>query len=208
MGRYITNTDVTLSLRVPGQSQSWEDGIFDELLTTVVDEAEKRIDEMTQGWSPFDTASSTDDMEVYATNAAIYGILETPPFSVMPTAIEANGSELSLPYKAYHAIEQELSGKSLEVQPSVNSESGSFLRGYSKNEFIPGVKYNLIGGTWWWSAIPSGVKLASIRVSARSFLALRNAMGVVEIAGGTMYEPRYDPQVKAWLGKFMGDEIV
>ena len=196
MSRYTSVEKVKLALRAPaGGDTSWTDGTYDELLVESCLEADQHVDDLCPGWAPFDRTAVSEDRSYRADGAAVYGILTTRPFAVAPTSVTVDGQAVTLAYEPHFEIEVVRPGKSLEITNP-------------KHCWTEGVLYTLHGATWEWRAIPPETKLAATRIAARSFMAERTAMGILEFEAGMMYEPKYDSQVCRWLGPYMGGEVV
>ena len=199
MSRYTSEEEVELALRAPkAGAASWTAGEFDDLIEYVCEEADSAIDRMCPSWQPFDGGIVSEDRTYLAGGSAVYGILSTDPFTVMPTVVVVDDTVLdNIEFTAYQPIKDSLSGKSLLVPDTGTTRC-----------WIEGVKYKLQGGTWGWSEIPRGVLLSGTRIATKSFHAMRNKMGIVELPDGSgMYEPRYDSMVTRWLGEWMGSEV-
>ena len=186
---YTTDVQVRLALRAPDVG-SWDGNVYDDLLEWSIGASKESIDDMCSEWSPFDCGLSTDDVVVVAELEATWGMLSTPPYKTMPTSIEVDGVEVDIKYKPYIDIEHDV-GKSLEIEFN------------TRYFFIPGIEYTLKGGEWGFEEIPPGVRLAATRIAAKMFRGNRNTLGVVEVAGGSMYEPRYDSQVTNYLKRYI-----
>lgn len=195
MARYGKEGDIKLALRVPEDAKSWEDGDYDDLLEMAALEADKRIDEICPLWSPFD-GGQVEESRTFLATAAAYSenILVTDPYKSLPSIIEIDGRPTGIKVKALHKIAEGV-GKDLGI--AYDSPYG----------FEAGMRYGM-STTWGYSAIPPGVKLSFIRIGCRSFTALRQSMGVMEVAGAAVYEPRHDPQIKLWLGRYMGGDAL
>jgi len=207
MARYSTPDQIKSALRVPAAgSTSWSDGSYDALLELVALEADQCVDDLCPGWAPFDTAVKQEDRTFIADGAAVYGILVTDPFTVMPTSLEMRNhalgwgtsewEEVELKYTALHPVTATRPGKSLELEYGTASK------------LHPGAEYVCKGGTWGWKKVPPEVTLAAVRIATRSFAQLRNFQGVIESEGALMYEPRYDSFVARLLKRYSGGEVV
>lgn len=195
VSRYTTVEAVKLALRAPAEGDgSWTSGVFDKLLATVVDEAAVRVDDMCPGWAPFDAVVTRESRKFTPRGEHYYGLLQTTPFTVLPTSVHINGVDSRIKFQAYHGITAMRSGKGLEA--------------LGEWQWQPLTEYTFEGGSWGWEDEPPEVVLAATRIAARSFQSERNPMGTVEVDGGTMYEPRHDAAVTRWLAPYMGSELV
>ena len=182
--RYTKVERLKLSLRAPNiGANSWEFGDYDEELLAVIEEAESRIDSLCDLWSPFDQAVATIDKVYTAGGEAIYGWLDTEPYTVVPSTIEVNNTVVDWDHSSLIKVTPRSSGRSLV------------------GKFEEGTKYTLKGGSWGWNNVPAGVSLAATRIAARTFMSMKNKLGVIELAdGAAMYEPKYDTTILKWLG--------
>lgn len=194
MSRYTDGTAVRLALRAPSEASaaSWSDGTYDALIDSSIEEAELSIDAMCPAWAPFDAGTVTEERKFTARGEAVYGILETDPFVLLPSDVEDGevkvdswGAKITN-YRAYIPVRSSYSGRSL-VGP-----------------FIEDTTYSVYT-QWGHSKIPEGVRIAATKIAARSFGAVRTAMnqGIVETSSGAMYEPRYDAHVRRWLSRWL-----
>ena len=223
MARYATVDDVKLALRAPASgAASWEDDTYTDLLDMCLVTAETIVDDMCPGWAPFSATPIAETRDIQADGAAVYGVLSTPPFTVAPTTIvaidspddtEADEEETNIRYEPELAIMPMRPGKNIKRIPILTPRPLGGYYGYQwiregQERFVSGQVYRLKGATWGWPGIPSEVKLAATHIAARNFMAMREPMGIMETAGGTMYMPTKDPAVRQWLNPYLVGGIV
>lgn len=204
MERYTTAAKVKLALRAPGiPGTSWDpaDTTYDDLIADVISDAAKQVDEMCKAWAPFDSGTEEEARDYAATGSAVYGILGTDPYTALPTKIELVSSHgiadltKTTRLTPYHPILHDRSGKDLVVEPTQLHPTG----------ILEGLTYR-IHATWGWDSVPSEVTLASTRIAARSFAAMRNSLDLIDTnEGGWIYAPRFDQALLRWLGPYMGN---
>ena len=188
---YTTAARVKLVLRAAEGAKSWADGDFDDIIGSLLAEADTRINALCPDWAPF-TAGVTEPREFVADAASrALDVLTTAPYTAAPTNVTVDGTDVGFAWKPWIAPVGG-SGRGLEaVTPHRSGDR-------SAGTWREGVTYT-VTASWGWASVPDGVTLAATRIAAKGFEALRNPVGIVQIPGVAMYEPRYDPQVNAWL---------
>lgn len=205
MSRYTDLSKVRLALRAPGPGSGtkWDDDTYTELINAAIATAEEKIDSLCEGWAPFDSGSSTDDVSIIARGEAMYQELLTPPFTVKPTSVTGKypGST-----DAGQTVE-------LNFDPVISVQYGMTkiyknLSFYGRTPIREGVEYTFSGGSWLFPTIPDSIGLAAQRMGVKYFISSRNSLGIVEVGDGVVYEPRMDGVVMAWLSNYLSGEVV
>ena len=196
MARYTTPSEVRLLIRAPKRGvKSWEDGEYDDLLDMCIASAELQIDDICYEWSPFDTTVVAESRSVVLDFNITEGLIRTDPFTVAPTSVEVDGATVDVDVTASVVPTSARSGKDLEV-------TSNYPMLYDRQTVT------LVGGSWGWTKVPVDVKQAASRIAARQFLQMRRPDGIVDIAGGAMYDPRYDDVVNKLLAQYVGGQVV
>ncbi len=195
---YCTADDVRLSLRAAGGALSWQTGEFDDLLADIIAEASERVDDMCSLWSPF-SGTVTEDRDFLLDGAArAEWTIVTDPFTAAPTAVSIGDTDIT-GWEVRHAPTTTRSGRDLWRYLGWEY---AFTADWTSATFADPPKVT-VSATWGWSETPPAVKLATIRMSAKTFMSLRNPMGIIELDQGAMYEPRYDAKVKGLLAPWI-----
>lgn len=220
MARYATVNDVRLALRAPTDgAASWGGDTYTALLADCLETAETVVDDMSPGWAPFSSATVSESRDIRADGAATYDTLSTGPFTVAPTdivlidkpgAAESDEIATNILFEPEIPILASRPGKNIKrTGPISRAWIGSYhWYMIGQERFHPGRFYRLKGATWGWASIPKEVKLATIHIAARSFMAMREPMGIIETSGGAMYMPTKDPAVRQWLNPYLVGGIV